>query len=149
MRAAFLLPVLLLAGCMSYSEVKLEGVQAVQVKRLDATGLSASVTLLVENPNAYRIAVMDPDVDLYVNGMAIGKAALDSTLTLEPRVRKAYTVPLHASFTNGAPALLPALLGSAFTGSLKLGAKGTVVGKAWLVRKRFPFAFEHQLEWGR
>lgn len=144
-----LLPLLLLSGCMSYSDVELVGVQNAQVTRFDATGLSATVTVQVHNPNNYRIKVMDPDMDLYVNDVALGKATLDSTIILEAASTRAYTVPVHATLTNGQPGLLPLLMGTALNGSVKLGVKGTVVGKAGLLRKRFPFEVEQRMELGR
>jgi LEA14-like dessication related protein len=141
MRTALLLPVVLLAGCMSYSEVKLEGVQGVRITRLDAKGISASIQVQVDNPNPYRIKVLDPDVDLYVNDVPLGKAMLDSTIVLEPSGTRTYSIPLRATFTNSKD-LLPVLLGSALGGSMKFGAKGTVTGRAGLVRKRIPFEVE-------
>ena len=76
-----LLSIALLTGCVRYSEVEIVGVQDVQVTRFDATGLSATVTVEVNNPNNYRISVTDPDVDLYINDVAMGKATLDSMVT--------------------------------------------------------------------
>ena len=141
-----LLTLLLLAGCMSYSAVELVGVQDAQVTRFDATGLSATVTVQVHNPNNYRIKVMDPDMDLYVNDVALGKATLDSTIMLEASSTQAYTIPLHATLANGQAGLLPLLMSTALSGSLKLGVKGTVVGKAGLLRKRFPFEVEQRID---
>ncbi len=136
----------LLPGCLSYREVALRGVEDVQVERLDRQGLSLRVLATIENPNGYRIQVQDPDVDLYLDGTYVGKATLDSTITLEKRSTRAYFVPLHADLsTGGAPALL-VLLGAALKGEVLLGAKGSVVGKAFLLRKRFPFEVEQRID---
>ncbi|MCC6839480.1 MAG: LEA type 2 family protein [Flavobacteriales bacterium] len=136
---------LLLPGCLNYSEVELLGVQQAKLTRLDAQGLSATITVAVNNPNNFRITVTDPDVDLYLNGVAIGKADLDSAVVLAPLSTANYAIPVHTRFTPGQN-MLPLLLGSALSGSLKLGAKGTVEGRARWLRKRFPFEVEHQVE---
>ena len=141
---------ILLAGCMSYSDVELVGVQGAQVTRLDASGIAATVTVQVHNPNDYKISVMDPDMDLYVNGVALGKATLDSTIVLARNSTGTYSIPLHATLNNGQTNLLPLLMTAALGGSVKLGVKGTVVGKAGLfLRKRFPFEVEQEIDLGR
>ena len=125
-----LLCMVLLASCMNYSAVELVDVQDAQVRKLDASGIAVSVTVQVHNPNNYNISVMDPDMDLYVNNVAMGKATLDTLVTLDPASTRAYALPLHATFTNGPANMLPLLMTAALTGSFKVGLKGTAVGKA-------------------
>ncbi len=141
-----LMALVLLPGCLSYREVALRGVEDVQVERLDRQGIALQVLATIENPNGYRIQVKDPDVDIYLDGTFIGKATLDSTITLDKKSTRTYRVPLHADLaTGGAPALF-LILGAALKGEVLLGAKGSVVGKAFLVRKRFPFEVEQRID---
>jgi LEA14-like dessication related protein len=116
----------------------------VEVRKLDLKGVDLTAHVRLENPNGYRIHVKDPDVDLYLNGTFVGKGMLDSTLVLDRRSSRIYVIPLHAEFkgTN----LLMMLLGGALTGEMKIGAKGTVVGQAGLLRKRFPFEVEETVD---
>lgn len=148
-RYAYLALALVLAlpftGCMSYTEVDVLGVRDARITRLDAKGLNALVDVEIANPNNYKIQVMDPDVDLFVNGMAVGKATMDSVLVLSARSTRTYRLPLRATFQGNA-SVLPMLLGSALRGNMLLKAQGTVVGKARALRKRFPFEVEHRLE---
>lgn len=143
---ATLLPIILVYGCMSYSEVELVSVQNAELTRFDGRGLSATITAEVYNPNNFRIHVMDPDMDLYINDVAMGKATLDSTIVLAPNSSRTYTVPLHATFTNGQAGLIPLLMTSALNGTIKLGIKGTVLGKARSLRKRIPFEMEQAID---
>ncbi len=139
---AVLLP---LSGCMPYNEVKLLGVQGAQLTRLDGKGLSVIVLAQVSNPNKYKISLSDPDVDLYLNDRLVGKAVLDSTVVLAANTTRTYRVPLHTDFSQDAN-LLPMLLGGALSGSMKVGAKGSIVAKARLLQKRFPFEAEQQID---
>lgn len=141
-----LVALVLLPGCLSYREVALRGVEDVQVERLDRQGIALQVLATIENPNGYRIQVKDPDVDLYLDGTFIGKATLDSTITLDKRSTRTYTVPLHADLSTGGASALFLILGAALKGEVLLGAKGSVVGKAFLLRKRFPFEVEQRIE---
>ena len=136
---------LLLSGCMRYNEVKLLGVQGAQLTRLDGKGLSVIVLAEVSNPNKYKISLSDPDVDLYLNDRLVGKAVLDSTVVLAANTTRTYRVPLHTDFSQDGN-LLPMLLSGALSGSMKVGAKGSIVAKARLLHKRFPFEAEQQID---
>lgn len=148
MRWRLLLPLLLLlslpvllTSCTPYKQVELKDITNIQVKRLDAKGIAVRVDALVENPNNYRIHVLDPDVDLYINEKFVGKGLLDTALVLDKKSTRVYSVPMHAELQGGN--LLMVLLAGALNGNeVKLAAKGTVVGKVGLLRKRFPFEFE-------
>lgn len=116
----------------------------VELQKLDAKGISLTALVELENPNGYRIHVKDPDMDLYMNGTYVGKGYLDSTLVLPKRSKMVHRVPLHAEFKG--LNLLMVLLSSAVSGEATIGAKGTVVGQAGLLRKRFPFDVEEAVE---
>ena len=149
--AAFLRPTLLLSlvfllsGCFSYKQVQLHDITNVKVEKMDAQGIALRVDALIENPNGYRIRVLDPDVDLFLNGKFIGKGSLDTALVLDKNKSQVYSIPLHAEIEGG-PLLLMVISGALIGGDMKLGAKGTVVGKAGLLRKRFPFELEEMIE---
>ena len=142
-----LLPLLLLSGCLSYEEVTFKGITDVQVSRMDQSGVAARVTVTLDNPNSFRIQVSDPNVDLFLNEVYIGKAVLDSSLVLEKESVKDYPVPLHASFDGHGGQAMGAMLAAALSGKARLKAKGSIVGRAFLLRKRFPFEEEHEFEW--
>ncbi len=143
-----LLP-LLLTSCLSYQEVTFKGITDMQVSKMDQEGISARVQVTLDNPNAFRIRVIDPDVELYLNDVFIGKARLDSNLTLDRKSSRDYSVPLHASFDGHGPQAMAAMLGAALSGQARLKAKGSVVGRAFFLRKRFPFEEEHQFDLGQ
>ena len=141
-----LLP-LLLTGCLSYEEVTFKGITDVEVSKLDQSGVAARVSVTLDNPNTFRIHVSDPNVDLFLNEVYIGKAVLDSNIVLDKKSVKDYTVPLHATFDNHGAQAMGAMLTVALTGKATLKAKGSIVGRAFLLRKRFPFEEEHDFEW--
>ena len=141
----FFLPLLFpLTSCFSYKQVELKDITNVAVEKMDAKGIAVRVSALIHNPNGYRIHVLDPDVDLYLNDTYIGKGILDSALVLERKATNVYSVPLHADLQGDLLMLL--LFGAMNGGDLKLGAKGSIVGKAFLLRKRFPFELEEKIQ---
>ncbi len=147
-----LLPLVVLAllpGCLSYEEVTFKGITNVELNRMDAEGVAARITVTLDNPNSFRIHVIDPNVDLFLNEVYIGKAVLDSNLVLDSKSTKDYPVPMHATFDDHGTQAMGAMLAAALTGKATLKAKGSIVGKAFLLRKRFPFEEEHEFEWDR
>jgi LEA14-like dessication related protein len=124
--------------------VELKDITNINVERMDMKGIALRVDALLDNPNGYRIHVLDPDVDLYINDKFIGKGILDSALVLDAKTTRVYSVPLHAELQGGS--LLMLLFSGGFNGKdVKLSAKGTVVGKAGFIRKRFPFELEEEI----
>jgi hypothetical protein len=76
----------------------------------------------------------------------VGKVLLDSTVVLDQRSTRTYSIPLHASFAGRTGPALFTIMAAALRGRTKLGAKGTVTGKAMLIRKRFPFELEQSID---
>jgi LEA14-like dessication related protein len=136
---------LLLTSCLNYKEVALVDIANVEVEKMDAKGVYVRVDALIDNPNGYRIHVLDPDVDLFLNGKFVGKGVLDTALVLDRKSSRLYSVPMHADLQGGSLVMVM-LSGALNGGKYLLGAKGTVVGKAGLIRKRFPFELEEDLE---
>ena len=143
----FLLAVLLLhvfTGCFKYDEVELRDVTNIHVRKFDAKGIAVRVDAMIHNPNNYRIHVSDPDVDLFLNDKFIGKGILDSTLVLDRRTTRLYSIPLHADLQG--TSLLMLLLGGGLSSEMKLGAKGTVRAGSGALSKRFPFELKETID---
>ncbi len=135
---------LLLTSCLGYREVVLQDVSNITVDRFDAKGVAVRVDAVIENPNGFRIKAMDPDVDLFLNGTFIGKGRLDSTIVLDRKSTRTYSIPIQAEFQGGS--ILTLLLAGALSGNMEFSARGNVVGKAGFIRKRFPFELTEQLD---
>lgn len=144
-----ILSIALLTGCLSYKPVELVGVRSFKVSQVGLKGISATIGAELKNPNGYRIHVMDPDVDLSINGISIGKAILDSTVTLQRHSSDIHRIPVRVNFQLDQAGIIPGLAAGLLSGSIKLGVKGTVVGRAGLVRKRFPFDTEQRIDLGK
>ncbi|MEO8066286.1 MAG: LEA type 2 family protein [Flavobacteriales bacterium] len=134
-----LLAATLLSSCVNFQDVAFKGIENVHVREMTGDRVALTIDAVVDNPNNYRIKLKNPDVDLWLNGQHLGKAVLDSSVTLDKHTVRTY--PVHFSTTtNGAlgPILLGGL-GSLLSGKAELKASGTVVGQVGLLRKRFPF----------
>lgn len=136
--------VYLLVGCSRYEEVRLLDIAGVEVKKFDMRAVALRVDVLVDNPNGFRIHVEDPDVELFLNDVFVGKGLLDSAVVLEAKRTQVYPIHLHAD-VHGEPLLMMMLMGG-LNGTMKLGAKGTVAGRSGVLKKRFPFNLEQTID---
>src|SRR5689334_19850857 len=100
MRALLLFLPLLLTSCLSYQEVAFKGVSTVNDAQIDERGIAVSAVVRIDNPNNFRIHVVDPSIDLFVNDAYIGKATLDSNVVLDKHCEKDYHIPLHATLAD-------------------------------------------------
>ncbi|MFN3874543.1 MAG: LEA type 2 family protein [Flavobacteriales bacterium] len=135
---------LLSASCSPYKDVELTDITRVEVLSLTPEAVALRVDARIDNPNAFRIEVAEPDVDLFLNDKYIGKGQLDSALVLEKRKAQVYPVYLRADLQGGP--LVAMLLASAFSGQVKVGAKGTIAGRSGALKKRFPFELEQVID---
>lgn len=141
---ALLLGSLILGSCSSYKEVELTDIIGVEMLGMNAESVSLRVDARIDNPNGFRIAVEDPDVDLFLNDRFVGKGRLDSALVLDRKTARVYPVHLRAELAGGPLAMM--LIAAAMNGQAKLGVKGTVVGRSGALRKRFPFEMEEMID---
>ena len=141
-----LLLISIFSSCFSYKPVELVGIRSLKLTHMDTKGIAVTVGVEMHNPNGYKIKVRDPDVDLSINGIGVGKAILDSTVTLNKRSSEIYRIPLRVNFQLDQAGILPGLATGLLTGSVKLGVKGSVVGKAGFLHKRFPFQDEQVID---
>ena len=136
---------ILLTGCFSYKPVELKEVSYVEILKINPDSIAVEVTVQIENPNGYRIKLTEPDVDLFVNDKLVGQAVFYEDLVLDKRTDTSYVVPVSAAFDGKFNSIMIASLGGLFGGNMTVGAKGTIVGKAGLIRKTVPFEFEQDL----
>lgn len=135
-----------LTSCSTFKEVELKGITGAELIRMDGKSMAMRIDAVVENPNGFRIAVEEPDVDLFINDRFIGKAQLDSALVLEKRSSMVYPVYLHTDISGGP--LLGMLIMGAMQGEMKVAAKGTVAGRSGSFSRRFPFELEQVVDLG-
>lgn len=129
----------MLSSC-SYKEVVFKGVHDVKVGKFDKSGMEVTANVALENPNSYSIKVKDPDVDVFLNNLYLGKAHLDHMVVLGAHSSEVYIIPMHASFDGGGGNVLAALISTAISGKGELKLKGTVTGGVGpFLRKKFPF----------
>lgn len=141
----FSLLTIFLSSCVDYKDVEIVGIKDIKVEKIDQSGVKATISLQVKNPNNYKISVVGSDLDLYVNGNKLGKAELKDKIKLKKNSNDVHVFRVESNFKDAGMALLPSLLTAITKGSVQLKIKGTIKGKAFLVCKKIPVEFSENV----
>ena len=137
MRHWFILCVMVLAmsSCKVYEEVKVSDVQNVVIGDISSNGVEAQIYFEIENPNWYKMTLQESNIEVYVEGKYFGLIDQFDEIIIPKHSKTTQVLRVKAS-----PKALDDLMGNAiklfFQSELKLEARGYVVGKALLVKKK-------------
>ena len=133
-----LLSIFSLFGCMEYKEVELVEVKEVAVRVFSMKEIRLVAYMQIHNPNNYKIAITEADMELFVKGEKIGNAKLDNTIVLPKNSNEVYEAlvftPMSEMQTNAIPTIL-SVIGQP---TVPVHVKGYVKGKVKGVAKKIP-----------
>ncbi len=133
-----LIPMVLLTSCWSYEEVSLQRIVSMEIKNFTLKGIEVAVEMEINNPNNYKITLLDADVNLIINQKDLGKANVQNKVVLAKRSIEKYIVHIKKDFDN-MNALMS--LGSSYLSggaqNFVINAKGNIKAKAFMISKRF------------
>jgi len=136
-----LLSIFSLFGCMEYKEVELVEVKQVAVRVFSMKEIRLVAYMQIHNPNNYKIAITEADMELFVKGEKIGNAKLDNTIVLPKNSNEVYEAlvftPMNEMQTNAIPTIL-SVIGQP---TVPVHVKGYVKGKVKGVAKKIPVEF--------
>lgn len=133
-----------LTSCKMYQDVTLSEVNNVEIKVFGVDGMSAEITVSINNPNWYKLTVRDSEVDLYFEGKKIATVVVDKNLVIPKKQVSTQTFLVNASSSD-----MQAILGNAlslfFKSEFVLEGKGYIDGKALFIGRRVPVEFKQKL----
>lgn len=129
--------VICFTSCFSYEEVKIKNIKSVKLVELSKEGLVVESEIQVENPNNYKISVVDSEFDIFIKNTKIAKSKMDSKLVLPKNSDEVHKVILRSDYKDLADGALGNMI------ALTMGSKnidfkveGHVVGKVLFIRKK-------------
>jgi len=100
------------------------------------------VAMQINNPNNYKISIVNSDLDLYLNETNLGKAEIDNKVVLPPNSNEIQHAFISTSLKNVASNSLPILLTLMNKKSFPIHVKGNIKAKAKGLSKSFPVDFK-------
>lgn len=139
MMKRFLIFILLgtaLSSCNLYKDVEVTQVGEIRFTEMGQEGVKAEVDLRIDNPNSFKVKLIDSDIDVWINGMEVGKVRLAEHLTLNKKSEEDVVLKLSSDYDELSPQFLQTALSLFFANSADFKAQGYVKGKALMVSKK-------------
>jgi hypothetical protein len=143
-----LLITILASSCTFYKEVKVNEVKEVAITRFDQAGVTATVTVAIDNPNWYKVVAQKGEVNVTLNGKPAGVIRFDERYIIPKKSTGEYTFTLDGSFdpTQGGGGFLDTLLNLIITREATFEANGELHGKAMFVKRKVPVVFTEKVD---
>ena len=127
-----------LTSCIQYEEVEIKHIKSVKLVEFSDKGLVVESNIQIKNPNNFDLSVVDSEFDVFVKNNKIGKASIDSKVSIPSKSEAYHKVILRSDYKELAPGALPNLIALTALGSDKIDFKvdGFITGKAFFFKKK-------------
>lgn len=133
-----------MSSCKLYEEVKVSDVQNVVLGEVSTDGVEAQIYFEVENPNWYKMMLKESKIEIYIEGKYFGVIDQFEEIIIPKKSKTTQALRMRAG-PNAMDDLLANALKLFLKNDLKLEAKGYVVGKALLMRKRIDISISEKV----
>ena len=130
-----------LTSCFDYEDVEFKGVQNVALEGRSEGNITLRIDMKVNNPNNYNLKIKKSSLDIFVNGVKIGKTKMKNNIVLKKNQQDEYPLYLTLSEKELKGSAL-STIGSFLKGSMKVRIKGDIKAKVYGVGKKFPIDIE-------
>ncbi|MCB9233029.1 MAG: LEA type 2 family protein [Bacteroidia bacterium] len=129
--------VLILSSCGQILEPVIKEVSSFKLKGNGGSGLNFEVGVQVFNPNKMKISMVSYDLDIFVNGVNLGRANSKEKQSLKGQEQKEIMVNVSTSLMKLLTGGLGMLANSSGNRDLQVRVKGDIQGSAMGVKKKF------------
>jgi len=129
-----------------YQEVELLEVVDVHVTEFSAEHIKAEVALKVNNPNWYKVRLVDSEIDLEINGSNMGVMNLSDKLVIDAKSISYPTLKIDADLSNAEGNFLQNFLTLIFNPKIHFKAEGYAKAKGLIFTKKVPILIEEDID---
>ena len=140
-----LLTAMTLTSC-GYEDVEVKEIRNVEVTKFSAEEFEANVTVLVDNPNWYKLTLTESDFDIYISGQHMGKGSLVEELEVPKKTEGEFTVTVKGNIASAGGNVLGGLLNILMSEKQTVRLAGIATGKAMMFKREVLFDFEEEFE---
>jgi LEA14-like dessication related protein len=139
-----LLALAMFTSSCSFQELELIKMEKIDITKMSAKEIELQIVARVNNPNGYKVAIVDSDLEIYVNDQHVGKARIENKVKFPARTTASQLIVLSNKPGNVLAAGFSSLMAIFGSKSMKVTIKGKVKGRAGLVGKNIDVEFtEH------
>lgn len=138
--------ILIFGSCNIYKDVEVYEIKEVEVTRFDQDAVEAEVEIILNNPNWYRVTLVDSDVDVYMNGKKVGKLNLKEKVILPNKTVATRTIVMTGDYDEISGSFLENLLTLLFASTAKFEVIGTMNGRALMISRKVDIKEETEID---
>ena len=128
----------LLVYCTGFRELTIERIEQINILSLKKDGVEAEISARIKNPNHLSFTIYPSDLDVTLNGVAVGKANVGGDLCIKRNSTEVDRFKIKSNFSNLDFMDLAKLLSMALSKNLNVRIKGDFnVGKAFIKKDVF------------
>jgi LEA14-like dessication related protein len=147
--AIFFFLLLILSSCFKYRDVNVVGVTDVKLQNVSLEKVDVLITLQVQNPNNYKISIVDGDMQVYVKGVKLGNAVIKNNVVLPKKSDMKHDILISGTPSQMSIAAIPTLMGlMGKNKSVPIKIKGEIKARAKGISKKFPVDFSDNVSMG-
>ncbi|MCC7332065.1 MAG: LEA type 2 family protein [Flavobacteriales bacterium] len=135
------LVILFLTSCIKYEDVIVKDVTQVSVNSFTANKIELTATIRVENPNNFKINIVDSDFVLYANSNKIGKAKLKNSVELPKNSDMEHQFKISTTIDEMLGSAVPVVLEALLSRRVDIRINGGVKAQAKWLSKTVPVEF--------
>jgi len=136
---ALLIFVIFASSCGEWKDVQVTQIGQARIAKLDKDGIEAEIDVKINNPNKIGFAIFKSNVDVKMNGIAVGAAHLKKKVRIKANSEDTYTLVVAGSFDK----LLSGgnifgLISMSMSRVMDINLKGDIKAGKFFYKKRFP-----------
>lgn len=135
-----------LNSCFKYEEVTITNIKHVKLLEFSKKGLLVESEIQINNPNSFKLSVVDSEFDVYIKGTKLAKAKIDNKISLSKNSNDYHKVVMRSDYEDFADGALMNMLTLTF-GSKEVDFKvdGFITGKAFFITKKVAISHEERV----
>lgn len=129
----------------AYKDVEVIKVESVNIDEFNTGNVQITASLVLDNPNNFKIKIKKSELDLYVNGEPVGTASLQKKIILAKNTKMAHDFIIDSSIKDLGGGLVSSVISVISSGGIKVGVKGDVKASAFLITAKIPVDVEENI----
>jgi LEA14-like dessication related protein len=131
----------MLTAC-AFEQPTFKSYEGVEMGKMDASKVSFTVKVKIQNPNWYALKVKPSSLDVSTSDGKLGTLHLDEKIKMKGRKETFIIAPMHVDLEKG---ILMKMMSFGFKDSVKINLKGDVRGGVFFISKKIPMEFSKSI----
>jgi LEA14-like dessication related protein len=139
---------LFLNSC-NIENLKMTGVKGFAIKSFEKNKLTFNMSVGIENPNRLRFKMINNDMDLTVNKIALGKAKITNKIVIPAKSHDVYNFDVEVNLSQLALGTIPSLIEMFRSKGVEVQIEGFVKGRTMLISKTVPIKITERVDFSK